>query len=60
MVNGHKQHLGRFDDEEEAAQAYDEKAKQLYADPTLNFRPDGSINPDRKPTYIKSNREASA
>ena len=47
-VNDRQQYLGRFDTEEEAARAYDEKAKQLRANPVLNFLPDGSLNPDRK------------
>ena len=47
-VNGHQQYLGTYDTEEEAARAYDEKAKQLRDKPILNFLPDGSPNPYRK------------
>ena len=47
-VNGQIQVLGPYDTEEGAARAYDEKAKQLHANPILNFLPDGSINPDRR------------
>ena len=49
-VNGHKQHLGRFDTEEAAARAYDEKAKQLRDDPIVNFLPDGSLTPTANPS----------
>ena len=45
---GKQQYLGCFDTEEEAARAYDERAQQLHHFPTLNFLPDGSLNPDRK------------
>lgn len=37
-------HLGCFDNEA-AARAFDEKAKQVYAKPILNFLLDGSLNP---------------
>lgn len=40
--------LGRFDSEEAAARAYDERAKQIYQSHFLNFLPDGSPNLDRK------------
>jgi hypothetical protein len=47
-LHGHQHELGFFDDEELAAQAYDEAAKQVLPDPVLNFLPDGSVNPDHK------------
>ena len=55
-VNGNQQYLGNYDAEEEAARAYDEKAKQVKAKPILNFLPDGSLNPDHKSksTYVES------
>lgn len=39
-----------FQEEEEAAKAYDENAKRLVPKATriLNFLPDGSLNPGRK------------
>lgn len=45
---GHRENLGRFDTEKAAAQAYDKRAKQLWQNPVLNFRKDGTPNPDRK------------
>lgn len=42
-TNGHRQHLGLFDDKEAAARAYDEEVKQVHNNPTLNFLPDGSL-----------------
>ena len=45
-------HLGIYATEEEAARAYDDKAKQLRDNPVLNFLPDGSPNPDRKSKYV--------
>ena len=50
--------IGRFESEEEAAWAYDTKAKELFVNPVLNFLPDGSLNPDRKAhvlacTYVR-------
>ena len=50
--DGETLRLGRFDDEKEAARAYDEKAKQLRDNPVLNFLPNGSPNPDRKSKYV--------
>ena len=50
---GFRQYLGCFAAEEAAAQAYDEKAKQVFDIPTLNFLPDGSLNPDRKLKYVE-------
>ena len=47
-MNGRSQYIGTHGTEEAAAWAYDEKAKQVYAEPILNFLPDGSLNPDRK------------
>ena len=47
-ASGRKQYIGTHDTEEEAARAYDEKAKQLHNNPILNFLPDGSLNPDRR------------
>ena len=47
-AGGKQQTLGRFDTEEAAARAYDEKAKEVHIDPVLDFLPDGSLNPDRK------------
>ena len=47
-MNSTKHYLGRFDDEKAAARAYDDKARQVYDNPILNFPPDGSLNPDRK------------
>ena len=55
-MNGHKQNLGTYDTEEEAARAYDEKAKQINDGRPLNFLPDGSLNPDRKLKYVESRR----
>lgn len=46
--NGQCKHLGRFDTEEAAARAYDERAKMVHVNPVLNFLPDGSLKPDRK------------
>lgn len=46
---GQLQHIGRFDTEEAAARAYDERAKEPYVKPILNFLPDDSLNPDCKP-----------
>ena len=40
--------LGRHDTEEAAARAYDAEVKRVWANPVLNFLPDGSLNPDRK------------
>ena len=45
---GTHERLGVFGTEEAAARAYDERAKELYESPILNFLPDGSLNPDRK------------
>jgi hypothetical protein len=45
---GQRRYLGSFGTEEEAARAYDKKAKRLWANPILNFLPDGSLNPNRK------------
>ena len=45
-IDGRKKHIGHFDSEEEAAKAFDAEAKRLGR-PTLNFLPDGSLNPDR-------------
>jgi hypothetical protein len=56
-MNGSQQRLGCFDNEEAAARAYDEKAKQVFVNPILNFLPDGSLNPDRKPKYVESRRK---
>ena len=53
-TNGLYQHLGSFVNEEAAAQAYDEKAKQVFDNPTLNFLPDGSLNPKRRRKYVES------
>lgn len=53
-ADGGTQYLGFFDDEEAAARIYDEKAKQVFDNPILNFLPDGSLNPDREPTYVES------
>lgn len=44
--------------QQEAARAYDAKAKELWANPVLNFLPDGALNPDRQKhvqacTYVK-------
>lgn len=47
-VNGRSLYLGVFTDEEEAAKAYDLAASAAYANPILNFLPDGSLNPDRR------------
>ena len=58
-ADGRQQHLGTFDTEEAAARVFDEKAKQLHANPTLNFLPDGSLNRDRKYAYVESNLQAS-
>ena len=44
-VNAHMHYIGRFDDEEAAARAFDEKVKQVLDSPI--FLPDGSLNPDR-------------
>jgi hypothetical protein len=46
-MNGRSQYLGFFDTEEEAARAYDKKAKELHVNPILNFLPNGSLNPDK-------------
>jgi hypothetical protein len=46
--DGRTQYLGTYDTEEAAAQAYDEKAKQLRGKRLRNFLPDGSLNPDRR------------
>jgi hypothetical protein len=46
-VRGRQRHLGYFDDEEEAAQVYDEAAAAEHTTPVLNFLPDGSLNPHR-------------
>ena len=53
-LDGHPQYIGMYDDEEEAARAYDEIAKQLRDNPILNFLPDGSLNPNRKSKYVGS------
>ena len=53
-ADGETQRVGTYGTEEEAARAYDEKAKQLRDNPVLNFLPDGSPNPDRKSTYVRS------
>jgi hypothetical protein len=45
---GQNTYFGGFDTEEAAAKAYDEEAKRQWTNPTLNFLPDGSLNPDRK------------
>lgn len=45
---GKNHHGGLFDSERVAARAYDAKAKELYFNPVTNFRPDGTLNPDRK------------
>ena len=56
-ASGRIQYIGRFDDEEAAARAFDEKAKQLRVNPILNFLPKGSLNPDRKSTYVEWRRK---
>jgi len=44
-VGGARQSLGYFTSEEEAAHAYDDKAKEVLGDDAiLNFHPDGSPN----------------
>ena len=53
-LNGRDQFLGTFGDEEAAARAYDEKARQLHDNPALNFLPDGSLNSDRRRKYVAS------
>ena len=58
-ANRQTQSIGIYGTEEEAARAYDEKAKQLRANLILNFLPDGSLNPDRKPTYVELRRKRS-
>jgi len=45
---GKKLSLGYYDDELQAAQCYDRRAKELYDTPLLNFLPGGKLNPDRK------------
>lgn len=50
-ADSHQQSLGSYDTEEAAARAYDDKAKQLRAKPTLNFLPDGTPNPHRKKNW---------
>ena len=47
-ANGKSLYLGVFANEEAAARAYDEAAKEHRIDPILNFLPDGSPNPHRK------------
>jgi hypothetical protein len=51
--DGCSRHLGYYDDDEEAARAYDKKMATLHADAVLNFLPDGSLNPDRKQRIYK-------
>jgi hypothetical protein len=46
---GRNRYLGTFGTAEAAAWAYDEEAKQQWTNPILNFLPDGSLNPNRKP-----------
>ena len=46
--HGREEYSRLFDTEEEAARAYDVKAVELFANPVLNFLPNGSLNPDRK------------
>ena len=61
-ADGRSKYVGIFDDEEEAARAYDDKAKQVFINPVLNFLPNGSPTPDRNSKYVESiekNREAS-
>ena len=53
-VDGRQQSLGTFDDDEEAARAFDEKSKRVNDNPILNFLPDGSLNHDYKPRYKES------
>ena len=38
---------GKFDSALEAAQNYDRRAKGIWINPILNFRPDGSLNDER-------------
>lgn len=47
-VDGQEKHLGRFESEEAAAQAYNARAKELHGCSVLDFLPDGSLNPNRK------------
>ena len=53
-ADGINHYLGTYDTEEEAARVYDNKAKQLHVNPTLNFLPDGSLNSDRRRKYVES------
>ena len=47
-VQGQRRYLGTFEDEAAAARAVDAEAQRVWLNPTLNFLPDGSLNPDRK------------
>lgn len=46
-ARGQRQEMGPFESEEAAAKAYDEEATKLWENPTLNFLPDGFLNPNR-------------
>ena len=52
QINGKTKHIGRFDDEEEAAKAYDDKAYELHGEyAKLNF-PDRKLKPRMWLVYV--------